>query len=202
MALDHQLEKLLKAYIVARTKFVQDGGALRADKHDAMRKVLGALQDGLQKFQETIKDSYNAQILKIALLENEDMSREWVKTARNLSIFLNHVNSAALLLHPELDLAITPEAVSESVILLKNCGQGLETLFQCGKLRPSPSAGGPKLPKMDRSPEQEVLFSAPIWTDLAKHVKAGLTAKLKLLQRRVLDHKHCPTMLAAWHRLS
>ena len=56
------------------------------------------------------------------------------------------------------------------------------------------------MPKMDRSPEQEVLFSAPIWTDLAKHVKAGLTAKLKLLQRRVLDHKHCPTMLAAWHR--
>ena len=44
--------------------------------------------------------------------------------------------------------------------------------------------------------------SAAVWKEIAAHVRAGLAAKLKLLQRRVLEHKQCSMMWVTWNRIA
>ena len=115
------------------------------------------------------------------------MSREWVKTTRNISVFAEHVCSASLLLHPELDLVITPEAISDVVGLLDDyvgADKGIASLFVCG----------------DKKLEKATVSSAAVFKDIGQFVRAGLVAKLKFQQRRVIEHKQCSMMLVAWNR--
>ena len=116
------------------------------------------------------------------------MSREWVKTTRNISVFAEHVCSASLLLHPELDLVVSPEAISDVVQLLEDYhageDKGIERLFMCG----------------DKRLEKATVSSAQVWKDIAQSARAGVVAKLKLMQRRVIEHKQCSMMLVVWNR--
>lgn len=183
-ALDSHMEKALKPYSTSRGKLCSAGNNLKGDQHDDMRAVLTALQKSLADFMELLKNNFNAQALKISQVEGEGAAQSWVLTVRKLSLWAQRLKDCGvMLLHPELDLAISADEVSEAGCLIKEHNDGVLGLLQCG------------------SRQSEGSTASPIWADIVRlALKPGFTAKLQRLHQQVTKAKACPCMLSAWSR--